>query len=552
MPARPKPRPTLKPKPKPTPSKPKPEPTVSKSASKHTATPTQAKNKWPMIRVPYQTTAFDVCGLFVECGEENEALAVRDVNVEAMAMITEAPMATPTASPSDPNGHEHQNEKRDIRTYPVTFAKGNVFTMTNLDYPSAPQLFNSPAVDRNVFTYKSNKMEDAAVKNIKRIPTAQEMVDYVTEHIVELQSIALFIKDVTSKDKSLVTFFKNRWHKALPANTVTSRPHKPHYYTEGMTTRNSLNDLIFEALGSDNNLHDFVMCEDSINSFKMRMWKGEAPMALTTYNDAVTAAMKGQLPSSAYMSALRGVVAVYRYMSDPQVKSRMNEAITNVEIELQNVQHLTGTNLQTNLAKAWRTYMRDRVADIGTDGKKWLQARIDHTRPQVVATLTKYQGMLKNLKHKETTGTQAQINRYAAQQNQEKTRLTREIAQAQSDVTRQEGHIVTVRGQVAALTAQIRPATGTREKQLKADRQRKRNELLREKTKLVRLKKALGKVTRERDELYSNSVQQIVDNLQKDQKLLNIYERAIARLSMPVVHSGSTDDVPGNLLHGRP
>ncbi|KAL1591735.1 hypothetical protein SLS60_011734 [Paraconiothyrium brasiliense] len=481
-----------------------------------------------------------------------------------MAMITEAPMAIPTGSPSGSDDHEHQNGKRDIRTYPVTFVKGNVFTMTNLDHPSAPQLFNSPAVARNVFTYKSNKMEDASVKNTKSIPTAQEMVDYVTEHIVELQSIALFIKDVTSKDKSLITFFKKRWHSALLPNRVTSRPHKPHYYTQGMTTRDSLNDLVFEALGSNDNLKDFVMCEDSINGFKMRMWKGDAPMALNAYNGAVTAASNGQLPSSAYMSALRGVrahpsytiypflkppnpsslilladllfaqvIAVYRYMSDAQVQSRMNEAITNVEIELQNVQHLTGENLRTNLAKAWRTYMRDRVAEIGTEGKTWLQARINYTKSKVATTLTRYQTMLRDLKGKETTGSQAQINRYASQQNKEKTRLDREIAQAQSAVTKQDGQIVTVRGEIAKLTASIRSATGAQEKRLKADRQIKRNQMNREKTTLVRLKKALGKVTRQRDELYSNSVQQIVNNLQKDQNLLNIYETAIARLSMP-------------------
>jgi hypothetical protein len=122
------------------------------------------------------------------------------------------------------------------------------------------------------------------VKNIKGEPTAAEMPKFVTEHIVEvnpslpgrldlyslqrLQSIGLFMKSITKTHPQLIAFFRTRWKKRIDATQVSNRRFKPTYFTARMTPRTSINDLVFETLGSNNNLKDLVMCESQINTFE--------------------------------------------------------------------------------------------------------------------------------------------------------------------------------------------------------------------------------------------------------------------------------------------
>jgi hypothetical protein len=69
--------------------------------------------------------------------------------------------------------------------------------------------------------------------------------------------------------------------------------------------RNTLNDLIFEALGSKFNREDFVICQDEINAYKARMWKTVSPM--DGYGEFVTDALEGAIGSNKYLSGLRNV-----------------------------------------------------------------------------------------------------------------------------------------------------------------------------------------------------------------------------------------------------
>jgi hypothetical protein len=72
-----------------------------------------------------------------------------------------------------------------------------------------------------------------------------------------------------------------------------------------MGTRNTLNDLIFEALGSKFNREDFVICQDEINGYKARMWGTVSPM--DGYEGYVTSALEGEIGSNKYLSGLRNV-----------------------------------------------------------------------------------------------------------------------------------------------------------------------------------------------------------------------------------------------------
>lgn len=114
----------------------------------------------------------------------------------------------------------------------------------------------------------------------------------------------LFINDAAKTNPKIKTFVETWWNKELDPATVASRPNKP---LISMGNQKTINHLVFEALGSNNNREDFVLCEEEINGYKARLWNTNNPMAVTVYKKAVTDALSGGTDSSLYLSALRSV-----------------------------------------------------------------------------------------------------------------------------------------------------------------------------------------------------------------------------------------------------
>lgn len=75
--------------------------------------------------------------------------------------------------------------------------------------------------------------------------------------------------------------------------------------------RLSINALVFEALGSNSNRKDFVLCERQINAYKEALWSEENPMeagdSTSRFEKLVEKANLGEIPSNEYLSAIRTV-----------------------------------------------------------------------------------------------------------------------------------------------------------------------------------------------------------------------------------------------------
>jgi len=108
------------------------------------------------------------------------------------------------------------------------------------------------------------------------------------------------------KDKTLQTFFAQKWLRPYFATDIAARKHKPGYDTAA--NRRTLNALVMDALGSNLNPKDFILCEGSINTMKEHLWGTKDPMRERLYQIAVNDAMNGAVPSSDYLSALRTVL----------------------------------------------------------------------------------------------------------------------------------------------------------------------------------------------------------------------------------------------------
>ena len=114
----------------------------------------------------------------------------------------------------------------------------------------------------------------------------------------------MFINSVIQKDSKKKTFFTTWWNEDLDATQVAARPNKPSITMGDQTT---INNLVFEALGSNNNREDFVLCEEEINGYKASIWNQKAAMAPGRYKKAVTDGVSGATDSNVYLSALRSV-----------------------------------------------------------------------------------------------------------------------------------------------------------------------------------------------------------------------------------------------------
>jgi hypothetical protein len=71
-------------------------------------------------------------------------------------------------------------------------------------------------------------------------------------------------------------WFIDHWNAKHPVE-VQSRPGPPTYPPPNNPKDESINDLVFEALGSKTNAKDFVLCESGINSAKGKLWSNKNP-----------------------------------------------------------------------------------------------------------------------------------------------------------------------------------------------------------------------------------------------------------------------------------
>ncbi|OAG01526.1 uncharacterized protein CC84DRAFT_1262582 [Paraphaeosphaeria sporulosa] len=534
-PSRPKPSRRRKPTktrtntPKPTPSKssskkPTSKPTsktVSKSASRST------KNVWPTPAVSRPTTAIDPCYLFIDCSTDEAALedvgavkvAKRAGNYAIDMHITDAPTPTETAAV------EH-HEKRDIRTQKPKMGTAGTLVIKNLDYPGSGKLFSGRTPAHHAFQFVDNSIKDARVKDLRKAPA--NTIDFATEHIVELQTLGKFLESVAKKNSALAKFLLNTWNTKLSVKQIKARTNKPTYGLAKLpqNSGNTLNDLVFNAFGSNTQLEDFVLCDDKINSYKARIWSGKAPMSATNFKTLVTKSLNGKLPSNGYLTALKMVFGVFDYMDQTVVTTNMRRVIANVGKELANVELMFDkANLPANvpaasvfpagadLQKEWTAYMKAHLSTISTKAQTWANTQITHALTELKKEIIVLEQTMKKLQALEKKATPAyKKNKQAAVK-----RLTTQIVKHKREVAAIAKKIVLLENQRKAT-----PTTALT-KQIKAQKKAWQRKV-----------EAQAGAERQRAMLYSTSVKKVIAGLKQDEIILKAYKAQVTSdLVMP-------------------
>lgn len=258
-------------------------------------------------------------------------------------------------------------EKRDIngtlllprgasRSFRVDFNTGPAMTIKSRGYPGRTFLFEgsegAPLLPIKVLDYVDEA--DCTNTGVQRGDEDQQN-KYVTEHILELQTIGEFIQAASSGElpgskklpQGLITqayWFRFNWN----AFRLPSDPYKKFAVP---------NDLVFEALGSWSNRQNFVLARDEINSVKARIWMRSNPRTPLRMAKAVDDWIVVCDDPAKFLKYLKATRSVFKYIE--AVQRQFNSEGDKVTVELQYIMdHVYDRRGLGNLVEAWKQYMK--------------------------------------------------------------------------------------------------------------------------------------------------------------------------------------------------
>jgi hypothetical protein len=197
-----------------------------------------------------------------------------------------------------------------------------------------------------------------------------------------------------------LSFFTKHWGTSDPQvqKKIASRPNPFPGYNPS-SARSSLNDLIFEALGSKTNTADFVLYEEGVNAMKAKLWSHINPFESEQWKKIAKDAADGSIPRNRHLAVLRSVSyihalthcihltntqihGVHNYMNSPDVTKRLHESIKNVKTEFSNFKAITGEDVLTmagapvDLPALWIEFMAAQLTAFTTGGTDYVKKQV--------------------------------------------------------------------------------------------------------------------------------------------------------------------------------
>lgn len=363
----------------------------------------------------------------------------------------------------------------------------------------------------------------------------------------QLQTVQLFLEHAAAKDKALVPFLQTFWKQSLNAQDVSKRPNQPDKGV-GFPLQANLNDLVFQALGSDSNRKDFVLCDKTINAYKARIWKKTAPLQAGDLNTLVANGVRGSLPTNEYFTVLRNVrhllltsqnptdvhaqaIGVFKNANVPSVKQRMQRSIKNVETELKNLKHYKQT---ADLAPVWITFMKEHLESVMTTAQKFLNEQINNAERKTSTEIARLKQLSTQLKALESNKLKrdAHKKKQAALEKNLDTKINALEKKLQSEVTKIKT-LTTAKTLVLSKLRAVPKNKPAEKKRWQAQNKTKKAQLSAAKKQHRRTQIELGDAERDWTVLYSAGVDGVMKSLDLDKKRLAMYKTEVAKMNMP-------------------
>lgn len=363
----------------------------------------------------------------------------------------------------------------------------------------------------------------------------------------QLQTVQLFLEHAAAKDKALVSFLQTFWKQSLNAQDVSKRPNQPDKGV-GFPLQANLNDLVFQALGSDSDRKDFVLCDKTINAYKARIWKKTAPLQAGDLNTLVANGVRGSLPTNEYFTVLRNVrhllltsqnptdvhaqaIGLFKNANVPSVKQRMQRSIKNVETELKNLKHYKQT---ADLAPVWITFMKEHLESVMTTAQKFLNEQINNAERKTSTEIARLKQLSTQLKALESNKLKrdAHKKKQAALEKNLDTKINALEKKLQSEVTKIKT-LTTAKTLVLSKLRAVPKNKPAEKKRWQAQNKTKKAQLSAAKKQHRRTQIELGDAERDWTVLYSAGVDGVMNSLDLNKKRLAMYKTEVAKMNMP-------------------
>ncbi|KKY23147.1 putative bacteriodes thetaiotaomicron symbiotic chitinase [Diplodia seriata] len=188
----------------------------------------------------------------------------------------------------------------------------------------------------------------------------------VTEHILELQSISMWMTMVTDGKLARVddACFSDFWTKpSLPSNV-------PKMESGTFKTSTVPNDRVFEALGSFRNRGVFLIADYQVNAVKTRIWSGSAIFHEDKVAELLDNAARLDEDAGKALGMIILPVLVFDYLNNIWTRERLWQAINGVAEQLQLIEN----NIPqcSGVAASWNLFIPSQLNDITSDTKDWI------------------------------------------------------------------------------------------------------------------------------------------------------------------------------------
>lgn len=331
------------------------------------------------------------------------------------------------------------------------------------------------------------------------------------------------------------SFFIDWWNKVLKKD-LKQRPNKPTYHsTEADWTgkdadKATINNLVYQALGSYNNREDFVLCEAAINSIKKTVWVGDQPVEKTAFNKVYKAVKEGKIASNRFLKPIRTVrirpprlyllllislqvLMVFQYFKQQEVIDRFRNEVKNVKTEFQNIKYLTGE--EPELDNYWKVYMDKKVHKIAGHGMEWLTTQLKQGKKDLTDHRKKLKASRNVLKKAEAKQTPA-----------EKKKLEDEIKKLQAQLKKEEDAYKKAEDDLEKQRQTVATTSGAAKKKARA-------ELNRRKKKCMEAELAMGTTRYTINTKTSKGIEGVIKEITDDLAIIKSFNTAKRKVSMP-------------------
>ncbi|KAF2448771.1 hypothetical protein P171DRAFT_428789 [Karstenula rhodostoma CBS 690.94] len=547
-------KPTEKPIKRPT-QHPKLRPTARPTQSSKSSTTSAHPDTY---KVPYPTKAVNICDGLISCEDEYDSISsgaragkkhtvrARNHNQDQTFEI-ELPSTTVGDGPTKVS--DHLDKRGGTRTFdPLDKKKTKFLKFVSLPYIDRPDFFPIAKREKIIFDFASPNDDDWKVKATSP-PTAE---DHVVEHIIELQTVKLFIEKLvgagnedntyTLKNHIDPQWFRDWWNIDLDGDKVAARNNP-----DNLPDLKTVNTLIFQALGTKTNIEDFVMLESSINEMKMRLWKGVNPMSLTVFKNLVRDVLEGDESSDKLHSTFRTILAVLQYMNNPEVTKRLRSAFEKSAVEFANIPTVTGEDVKDSkggvvkMGVEWKKYMQAQLDFMASHTNKWISKRTKGD-PE---TFPKASGANKYLKFGLIKSFQDEIDKLHAHEQEMKkkpkewedkkkaqeTKLKKKKDMAKKDLVRIQSEIASKEQEMGDIQKKIRDEKDeTKKSALEDELKPKKGVIDSLRTKEMGKNKVYLRACRAVDWWEPNRIRQIIEHLETDLKKFKVFDEATIKM----------------------